>query len=320
MYYSRIVATGSYLPEKVLMNQDLEKMVDTSDEWIFERTGIRSRHIAAEGETASMLAEKAVRNALQDSTVALSDIDMIIVATTTGDLVMPCTAAILQDRLQLPGIPVFDVATACAGFIYGLSIADQFIRTGNMKTILIVGTEVMSSILDWTDRRTCVLFGDGAGVAILQRSEEPGILSTHIHADGSYNDILYVPSSLPGQFDADQLPYVQMEGNKVFKFAVKALGDVVHEALAANNAEKSEIDWLIPHQANMRIITATAKKLGLPMEQVVVTVDSHGNTSAASVPLALDLAIRDGRIQRGQKLLLEGFGGGLAWGSAFITY
>lgn len=320
MYHSKIIGTGSYLPEKVLTNKELETRVETSDEWITERTGIKSRHIAAEGEYASHLAEKASRRAIEAANIAASDIDMIIVATTTPDMVMPCTACLLQAHLGLPGIPAFDIVVACSGFIYGLSIADQFIRSGQMKNILVVGSEVMSSIIDWDDRRTCVLFGDGAGAVIIQQSEQPGILSTHIHADGSLKNCLFTPSGLPGQYNKELPPYVYMEGNKVFKFAVKALGEVVEEALEANNMSKEDIDWLIPHQANLRIIQATAKKLNLPMEQVVLTVAEHGNTSAASVPLALDAAVRDGRIQRGQTLLLEAIGGGFGWGSALIVY
>lgn len=320
MTNSKIIGTGSGLPEKVLTNYDLEKIVDTSHDWIVERSGIERRHIAGEGETASTLAETAARNAIDMAGIQATDIDLIVVATTTPDLVMPSTACLLQKRLDIPGVPAFDIAVACAGFIYALSIADQYIKSGMVKNALVVGTEVMSSIIDWEDRTTCVLFGDGAGAAVLQAIDEVGILSTHLHADGSYADSLYVLSGLPGQVDKEKSPYVHMKGKEVFKFAVKALGDIVDETLAANNLEKSDIDWLIPHQANIRIIQATAKKLSMPMEKVVLTVADHGNTSAASIPLALDHAVRKGQVKRGEKLLLEAIGGGFAWGSALIVF
>lgn len=320
MIYSKIIGTGSYLPAKVLTNHDLEKMVDTSDEWIFERTGIRQRHIVGPGETASTMAHQAALRAIEQAQISPKDIDLIIVGTTTPDRIMPGAAFFLQSALDLPGIPVFDLTAACAGFIYGLSVADQYIRTGFAKHVLVVGTEVMSSVIDWTDRRTCVLFGDGAGAVVLRASDEPGILSTHLHADGHYKDILYVPSGLPGQRKAEEPPYVVMEGNDVFKFAVNKLWEVVLETLQVNNMHQDEIDWFVPHQANIRIIAATVRKLGMPMDKVVLTVGEHGNTSAASIPLALDRAVRDGRIQPGHKVLLEAFGGGLAWGSALVQF
>lgn len=320
MKYSKIIGTGSYLPEKILTNHDLEKIVDTKHDWIVERTGIKQRHIVGEGETSSTMAEQAARNALASANIQAEDLGLIIVASTTPDVVMPSTACFLQSHLGVPGIPAFDISAACAGFIYAMSIADQFIRTGTIKNALIVGAETMSSIIDWNDRRTCVLFGDGAGAVVLQASDQPGVLSTHIHADGNYKDLLYVPSSLPGQANISEPSYVQMSGNEVFKFAVKILGKMVTETLDANNINKEDIDWLIPHQANLRIINATAKKLDLSMEQVVVTVGEHGNTSAASIPLALDQAVRDGRVKPGHKLLLEAIGGGFTWGSALIDF
>ncbi len=318
--YTRIIGTGSYLPKQIVSNDELAKRVDTSDEWIFTRTGIRSRHIASGEETSSYMGHQASLKALAAAELQASDLDMIIVATTTPDKGLPNTACLLQERLGISAIPAFDITVACAGFIYALSVADQFIRTGSAKTILVVGAEVLTAVTDWSDRSTCVLFGDGAGAVIVQGSEKPGILSTHLHADGRQKDNLYIPSPLPGQARADEPSYIRMQGREVFRFAVKALGDVVEEALKANHLPQSAIDWLIPHQANLRIITATAEKLQLSMDKVVVTVDRHANTSAASVPLALDEAVRDGRIQRGQTLLLEAIGGGFVWGSALIVY
>lgn len=320
MKYAKIIGTGRYLPSHVVTNADLEKSVETNNEWIIERTGIERRHVVSPGETCSMLAEKAARAAIENAQINPSDLDLIIVATTTPDKVLPCTACILQARLEIPGIPAFDIAAACAGYIYALSIADQFIKTGQIKTALVIGAEVMSSVIDWDDRSTCILFGDGAGATILQASSTPGILSTHIHANGNYKDMLYIPTSLPGQAKENEPSYVNMAGKEVFKFAVNTLEEIVNETLDANNIDKSEIDWLIPHQANIRIIKATAKKLNLPMERVILTIAEQGNTSAASIPLALDEAIRDGRIKRGQKLLMEAIGAGFAWGSALIEY
>lgn len=322
MKYARIAGTGGYLPEKVLTNTELERMVDTSDQWIQERTGIRERHIAAEGETCTDLAEEASRRALEAAGVGPEDIDLIILATSTPDRVFPSTACLLQDRLGNRNSPAFDVAAACTGFVYALGIADKFIRAGGTKRALVVGAELFSRIIDWTDRGTCVLFGDGAGAVVVEASDEPGVLSSHLHADGCYEDLLGVPWGV-GQGYAALGPdnrWTQMRGNEVFKVAVRTLGRIVDETLAANGMEKGDIDWLIPHQANRRIIEATAKKLSMPMERVVMTVAEHGNTSAASVPLALDVAVRDGRIQRGETLMLEAFGGGFTWGSVLAIY
>lgn len=319
MMYSRIVGTGSYLPEKILTNHDLERMVDTSDEWIRTRTGIVERRIAADNQMASDLALNASREAMEAAGVTAADIDLIIVATTTPDVIFPSTACILQDKLGIRGCPVFDVQAVCSGFVYALATADMFIRAGKCRTALVVGTEIYSRILDWTDRSTCVLFGDGAGAVILTRSDQPGILSSHLHADGSHSKILAVPGSVCGG-KVQGTPFVTMEGNTVFKFAIKVLEEVVYEALAENNLQVSDIDWLIPHQANIRIIISTARKLGIPMEKVVVTLDRQGNTSAASIPLALDAAVRDGRIQSGQHVLLEGVGGGFTWGAVLIRW
>jgi len=317
--YSRIAGTGSYLPKKVLTNHDLERSVDTSDEWIFTRTGIRQRHVAADDEMTSDLALNASRRAIEAAGITPQDISLIVVATTTPDMVFPSTACILQSKLGIKGSPAFDVQAVCSGFVYGLSIADQFMKSGQYEHILVVGAEIYSRILDWNDRGTCVLFGDGAGAVVLKKSTEPGILSSHLHADGSYADILSVPGTVCGGKVSGR-PLLQMEGNTVFKFAVKVLGEVAEEALAANNLQKSDIDWLIPHQANIRIIQATAKKLGLSMERVVTTVEHHANTSAASVPLALDEAVCDGRIRSGQHLLLEAVGGGFTWGAVLVKW
>ncbi len=320
--YSKIIGTGSYLPEQVVTNADLETKVDTTDEWIFSRTGIKKRHIAEEGQTTCDLAEQASRAAIQAANINKDDIDMIILATTTADVIFPSTACLLQKRLDIHGCPAFDVQAVCTGFMYAMSIADQYIKSGNAKHILVVGAETISRILDWNDRSTCVLFGDGAGAVVLAASEEPGILSTHIHADGDYEDLLNVPAGVSANstvFHAGEA-YIQMQGNEVFKMAVNTLGRVVDETLAANNMSISDIDWLVPHQANIRIISATAKKLNMSMDYVVVTVDEHGNTSAASVPLALDVAVRDGRIKTGDTLLLEAFGGGYTWGSVLLKF
>ena len=320
--YSRIIGTGGYLPEKILTNADLEKMVDTNDEWIRERTGIQQRHIAAEGQTTCDLAEQATLRALEMSGIDANTIDLIIVATTTPDKIFPSTACLLQSRLNIHGCPAFDVQAVCSGFVYGLSVADQFIKTGMAKRALVVGAETLSRITDWSDRNTCVLFGDGAGAVILEASSEEGVLSTHIHADGQYEELLHVPSGpskLP-QTDAVAERSMQMKGNEVFKMAVNTLSRIAKETLDANGMQKEDIDWLVPHQANLRIIKGTAKKLKLSDDQTVITVHKHANTSSASVPLALDEAIRDGRIQRGQLLLLEAFGGGFTWGSALIRY
>lgn len=321
--YARIAGTGSYLPEKVLTNNDLAQFVETSDEWIASRTGIRERHVAAEGETTGDLALQAALRAMEAAGVEASELDLIIVGTTTPDIIFPSTACLLQARLGVAGCPAFDVNAACSGFVYALAVADNFIRTGAAKTALVVGAETLTRMLDWTDRSTCVLFGDGAGAVVLKADAETGILSTHLHADGSKKELLYNPVGVsvgfkPGEHNAGVR--VLMTGNDVFKHAVKALDSVVEETLQANGLERGDIDWLIPHQANLRIIEATAKRLDMPMDRVVVTVDRHGNTSSGSVPLALDEAVRSGRVQRGQLLLLEAFGGGFTWGSALIRY
>jgi 3-oxoacyl-[acyl-carrier-protein] synthase-3 len=312
------LGTGSYLPEKVVTNADLEKIVETSDQWIQDRTGIKKRHIAAEKETTCDLAEKAARAAIDAAGITAKDLDLIIVATTTPDRVFPSTACLLQQRLHNHGSAAFDVQAVCTGFIYALGVAEKFIATGSAKNVLVVGAETLSRIVDWSDRTTCVLFGDGAGAVVLGASDEPGILSSHLHADGAYENLLTVSAGVSEGYDNPA--YIEMKGNEVFKMAVNTLGRIVDETLEANQLQKTDIDWLIPHQANIRIINATAKKLKMSMDNVVVTVDEHGNTSAASVPLALDVAVRDGRIQRGETLLLEAFGGGFTWGSVLVKY
>ncbi|MGC1951318.1 MAG: beta-ketoacyl-ACP synthase III [Gammaproteobacteria bacterium] len=318
MTFARVLGTGGYLPEHCLTNSDLERLVDTKDAWVQERTGIRKRHIVGPGETTCDLAEHASRRALEAAGIEKDEIDFVVLGTTTPDLVYPATACRLQARLGISGCPAFDVQAVCTGFIYALSIADQFIRTGAAKCALVVGADASSKILDWTDRGTCVLFGDGAGAVILGASEAPGILSTHLHADGRYEHLLYVDGGVFHGYDHPA--YVRMQGGEVFKIAVRTLGRIVDETLAANNMDRCDVDWLVPHQANIRIINATAKMLGIPMERVVLTIAEHGNTSAASVPLAMDVAIRDGRISRGDTLLLEAFGGGFTWGSALLKY
>lgn len=319
MIYSRIVGTGSYLPAKILTNRDLEQTLDTSDEWIFTRTGIRQRHIAAANERCSDLALAASRKAIEAAGIAAQDIGLIIVATSTPDMIFPSTACILQAKLGIKNCPAFDMQAVCSGFVYALATADLFLRSGQYQYALVVGSEIFSRILDWNDRGTCVLFGDGAGAVVLKASDTPGILSSHLHADGSYQHILSVPGSVCcGKVEGR--PFLQMDGNTVFKIAVKVLDEIVEEALTRNHLQKSDIDWLIPHQANIRIIRSTAKKLGLSMEKVVVTLDRHGNTSAASIPLALDEAARDGRIRAGQHVLLEGVGGGVTWGAVLMKW
>jgi 3-oxoacyl-[acyl-carrier-protein] synthase-3 len=322
MTYARIIGTGGYLPENVMTNADMEKIVETSDQWIRDRTGIEQRHIAAADETTVDLAEKAALNAIDAAGIKPQDIDLIILATSTPDKIFPSSACILQARLGIHGCPAFDVQAVCTGFVYALTIAEKFIKSGSNKRALVVGAEVFSRILNWEDRGTCVLFGDGAGAVILEASEETGILSTHIHADGQYENLLWVPYGISDGFDKVQegKAKVEMKGNEVFKMAVNTLGRIVDETLAANRMMKSDIDWLVPHQANIRIITATAKKLKMSMDQVVVTVNKHGNTSAASVPLALDVAVRDGRIKKNELLLLEAFGGGFTWGSVLLRF
>jgi len=320
--YARIAGTGSFLPKKILTNKDIEKFVDTTDEWIRERTGIEERHIAADDEFTVDLAEQAAINAMEAAGKTRDDIDLIIVATTTPDRVFPSTACLLQQRLDIHGCAAFDVQAVCTGFIYALGIADAFFKAGTHKCALVVGAETLSRIVDWTDRGTCVLFGDGAGAVVLEAGEEPGIISTHLHADGQYESLLSVPYGVSNGARQllDGVGGITMRGNEVFKMAVNTLGRIVDETLAHNNMDKSDIDWLVPHQANNRIINATAKKLKMSTDRVVMTVNKHGNTSAASVPLALDTAVRDGRIKRGETLLLEAFGGGFTWGSALIRY
>ena len=321
--YSRIAGTGSYLPSKVLTNDDLSKIVDTSDEWIASRTGIRERHIAAEGETTVDLGLQASLRALEAAGVEPSELDLIVFGTTTPDLVFPSSACLLQQRLGIAGCGAFDVNAACSGFLYALSVADKFIKCGDAKTVLVVGAETLTRMVDWTERTTCVLFGDGAGAVVLKADAETGVLSTHLHADGSKKELLWNPVGVSVGFDAEATNVgvrIQMSGSDVFKYAVKALDSVVEETLEANGLDRHDIDWLIPHQANLRIIEATAKRLDMPMERVIVTVDRHGNTSSGSVPLALDEAVRSGKVQRGQLLLLEAFGGGFTWGSALLRY
>jgi 3-oxoacyl-[acyl-carrier-protein] synthase-3 len=321
--YSRIVGTGHFAPEKVLTNADLEQIVDTTDEWIKSRSGIEQRHIAADDQTTADLAEQACIAAMEAAQVGPEDIDFMVVGTTTPDLVFPNVGCILQDKLGIHGCAAFSLEAACSGFIYALSIADKFVNSGQAKCALVVGAETLSRITDWTDRSTCVLFGDGAGAVVLKPSEEAGIISTHLRADGRYKDLLTARSGVSVQPPGDALRdgfNVRMSGNEIFKVAVKSLESIVEETLAANKIDRSEIDWLIPHQANLRIIQATAKRLKMPMDKVVLTVQRFGNTSAASVPMALDIAVRDGRVQKGQLLLLEAFGGGLTWGSALVRF
>ncbi len=322
--YSRIAGTGSYLPQQVVSNDDLVRRgVETSDEWIASRTGIRQRHIAADGETTSDLAYQAALRALEAAGVEASELDLIVLGTTTPDLIFPSSACLVQAKLGVAGCPAFDVNAACSGFIYGLTIADQFIRSGSVKTALVMGAETLTRMLDWNDRNTCVLFGDGAGAVVLKADTDTGILSTHMHADGSKKELLWNPVGVSVGFRPEEHNAgvrVQMTGNEVFKHAVKALDAVVDEALSANGLGHADLDWLVPHQANLRIIEATARRLAMSMERVIVTVDRHGNTSSGSVPLALDEAVRSGKVQRGQLLLLEAFGGGFTWGSALLRY
>ena len=320
--YSRIAGTGSALPKRVVTNDELAERVDTSDEWITARTGIRQRYVAGEGETTVSLARDAALQAMEAAGVGPGDIDMIVLGTTTPNLIFPSSACLLQAELGIVGCPAFDVNAACSGFIYAMTVADKFIRTGDAKTVLVVGSETLTRMVDWSDRGTCVLFGDGAGAVVLVADGDTGILSTHLHADGSKKELLWTPAGVSSGFGegVGSSGTIKMKGNDVFKYAVKALDSVVDEALQANGLGKADLDWLVPHQANLRIIEATAKRLDMSMEQVVVTVDKHGNTSSASVPLALDTAVRSGRIQRGQLLLLEAFGGGFTWGSALLRY
>jgi len=322
--FARITGTGSFLPEKVLTNKDLEGMVDTTDQWVRERTGIVKRHIAVAGQTTCDLAEQAARRAIEAAGRKPQDIDLIVVATTTADKIFPSTACLVQQRLDIHGCPAFDVQAVCTGFVYALAVAEKFVKTGTSRCALVIGAETFSRIIDWTDRGTSILFGDGAGAVVIEASDEPGILSTHLHADGAYETLLHVPGGISRGYDLPDVDgdprFTQMKGNEVFKMAVNTLGRIVDETLQANGMKKSDVDWLVPHQANIRIINATARKLNMSMDKVVVTVDQHGNTSAASVPLALDTAVRDGRIKRGEVLLLEAFGGGFTWGSVLLKF
>ena len=319
MFNARITGTGSYLPEKIVSNKDFESILDTSDEWIYARTGIKQRHVIAPHETTSSMAEIAANNALQAAGVDASEIDLIIVGTSTPDRVFPSTACLLQNKLGTGDCVAFDVQAACSGFIYGLGIANQFIKAGGAKKALIIGAEANSRIMNYEDRTTCVIFGDGAGAVVVEASEETGILSTHMNSDGQYQDLLYVNNPIKDQKQDGEQAYMTMHGNDVYKVAVKTLSRIVDETLEANGMVKSDVDWLIPHQANIRIINSVAKKLKMPMDKVVVTIAEQGNTSAASVPLALDKAVRDGRIKKGETVLMEAFGGGFVWGSALVT-
>lgn len=320
MIFARVAGTGSVLPGVPVSNDDLVTQgVDTSDAWIIERTGIRFRHLAAPGVTSSQLGADAARRALLAAGCEASDIDLIIVATSTPDQVFPSTACLVQSALGCTGAAAFDVQAVCSGFVYAMTIAEKFIRSGSHRRALVIGAEVFSRIIDWKDRRTCVLFGDGAGAVVLEASDAPGVLAAAMHADGSQHEILEVPGNVRnGQIDGS--PFVRMDGQAVFKLAVRALGDVGHEVLGQAGLAVEQLDWLIPHQANIRILHATARRLGMPAERVVVTVDRHGNTSAASVPLALDTAVRDGRVQRGHTVMLQGVGGGFTWGAVLLRF
>ncbi len=320
MTYSRIVGTGRYLPERILTNFDLEKIVDTSDEWIRTRTGVERRHVVAEDETTSDMCVEAAKKAMKDAGVDVADIDLVITGTTSPDLIFPNVSTLIQHRLGIPPCTAFSLEAACTGFIYALTLADKFIRLGDAKCALVIGAECITKLMDWSDRNTCVLFGDGAGAVIVKPSDEPGILSCHLGADGQYRDLLYYPVGASNQLakaGTDEAA-IKMTGSEVFKVAVKTLGGIAAETLEKAGIDQSELDWLIPHQANIRIIQATAKRLDLPMEKVILTVQDHGNTSAASVPMALDVGIRDGRVEKGQLILMEAFGGGFTWGSVLM--
>lgn len=322
MTYSRVAGTGRYLPEKILTNADLEKMVDTTDEWIQTRTGIRQRHVAGDDELTSDLCVEAAKEAMDSAGVSVADIDAIFVGTTSPDLIFPNIATIIQHKMGIPACPCFATEAACTSFVYAISAADKFVRCGEYKCVLVIGAEIITKLIDWDDRSTCVLFGDGAGAVILQPADEPGIISTHLGADGQYKELLYYPVGVSNDLAAAGVgdSRILMSGNDVFKVAVKTLSSVAQEALDANGMTVDDLDWLVPHQANLRIIQATAKRVGIPMEKVVQTVQVHGNTSAASIPLALDVAVRDGRIQRGQLLLFDAFGGGFTWGSVLLRF
>ncbi|MCX7121044.1 MAG: ketoacyl-ACP synthase III [Gammaproteobacteria bacterium] len=319
MIYSKIAGTGSYLPKKILTNAELEKMVDTTDEWIVKRVGIRCRHLVADsGDTTASMAFEAARAAILSANLNPNDIDLIVVGTASPDRLFPSVACEIQKRLGITNeCPAFDLGAACAGFVYGMNIADQFIKTGACKNVLVIGADTLSAVVDWTDRSSCILFGDGAGAVVMQASETPGLLATHIHSDGQHTELLFAENAL---FSGEAKNYIQMAGSEVFRIAVTKLGEIVDQTLAKANIDKHDIDWFIPHQANMRIILAMAKKLDMSMDKVVLTIEEHGNTSAASIPLALDFAVRNNQIKRGDKLLLEAFGAGFAWGSALIIY
>ncbi len=322
MNYSRIAGTGRYLPEKILTNADLEKMVDTTDEWIRTRTGVERRHVVAPDETTSDMCVEAAKAAMDDAGVQAADIDMVVIGTTSPDLIFPNVATLVQHRLGIPACIAFSLEAACTGFIYALTTADKFIKAGEAKCVLVVGAECITKLIDWNDRNTCVLFGDGAGAVILKPSEEPGIICCHLGADGQYKDLLYYPVGASKDLykaGTDEAA-IMMAGKEVFKVAVHTLGKVATQALESSGTAKEELDWLIPHQANIRIIQATAKRLGMPMEKVILTVQDHGNTSAASVPMALDVGVRDGRIKRDQLVLMEAFGGGFTWGSVLMRF
>ncbi len=320
MTYSRIVGTGRYLPERIMTNFDLEKIVDTTDEWIRTRTGVERRHVVAEDQTTSDMCVEAAKAAIEDAGVSVADIDLVITGTTTPDLIFPNISTLIQHRLGIPACTAFSLEAACTGFIYALTMADKFIRLGDAKCALIIGAECITKLMDWNDRNTCVLFGDGAGAVIVKPSEEPGLISTHLCADGQYKELLYYPVGVSKDLATAGTDgaSITMIGSEVFKVAVKTLGGIATETLEKAGIEQSELDWLIPHQANIRIIQATAKRLGLPMEKVILTVQDHGNTSAASVPMALDVGIRDGRVKKGQLVLMEAFGGGFTWGSVLM--
>lgn len=322
MTYTKIAGTGRYLPEKILTNFDLEKMIDTSDEWIRTRTGVERRHVVRDDETTSDMCVEAAKVAIEDAGVDVTDIDMVLVGTTSPDLIFPNCATLVQHRLGIPACPAIGMEAACTSFIYALTTADKFIKTGESKCALIIGAECVSKLVDWTDRNTCVLFGDGAGAVIVKASDEPGIIATHLGADGQYKELLYYPVGASKELHkagTDEAG-ITMRGNEVFKVAVKTLGNVATEILEKAGIEIDALDWLIPHQANLRIIQATAKRLKLPMEKVILTIQDHGNTSAASVPMALDVGVRDGRVKRGQLVLMEAFGGGFTWGSVLMRF
>lgn len=322
MTYSRISGTGRYLPERILTNADLEKMVDTSDEWIKTRTGIEQRHVASEEELTSDLCVRAAQNAMEAAGVTVDEIDMLFVGTTSPDLIFPNIATIIQHKMGIPACPCFGMEAACSGFVYALSAADKFIRCGDAKKVLVIGAEIITRLIDWDDRSTCVLFGDGAGAVVLEASEEEGIMSTHLGADGQYQKLLYYPVGVSSDLAAAGVgdSRILMSGNDVFKVAVKTLSSVAEEALAANDVDLEDLDWFVPHQANLRIIQATAKRVGISMDKVIQTVQIHGNTSAASIPMAFDVAVRDGRIQRGDLVLFDAFGGGFTWGAVLLRY